>query len=478
MRSGRSLRWWLALALALAALALGLTGSQGAAWWLWRGDSARAELAYGQALAAYRAASAWNPGDDLPHRRAGEIYLLQGRLELADEALWQAYLRDPASLANLAALGELSLAQGQPAQAATWYRRARQLAPGDLATAQALGRALLAAGQWDQAVAAFGDALSLAPADPQARYYLGLLLASRDVAAARAHLQGAMPGEWAAQAADLLAALDESERAPTPAVRAALLGVAYLRQEQWGLAEASLREAAVAPADQAEALAFLGYALYQQGHLAEAVDTLQRALALDPQDGQARHFLAMAYLRLGWPLQALEQLAAAYAADPASPAIAAEIAGAYAETGAYDWAESWHEQAAKLSGGDPRYLLLQAAFHVNHAYHVQEKGLPAAEQGLEALLPQASPEEAAAAYAILGRGLYLAGRSEESEAALRRALALRPGSAQAWFYLGDLHVRQARWPAARRAYERAADLDGEGGWRERAARELGRLPGS
>ena len=456
----------------LGLMLVGTTGGDGVASWLRRGDALAAETRYAAATAAYLAASRWDGADPMPYMRAGCIYLWQRRFAAAEAALWQAHLAAPAALEVWAALGDLELARGNPGLAARWYRQATQAAPRRADLLAALGEAALEVGDFDEAAASLSRALQLEPDLAAAQYRLGLVLARQKPEAARIHLERACQGadtQIAAQAEEMLMSLDEMAGIENAAERAARLGLVYLRQEAWTLAEAQLAKALVALPDSGELRAYLGYALYQRGEYGAAEREVRAALQLDPDNPQAHHFLAMIYRRLGWPRLALESLARAYELDSTSPAIAAEIAQSYADLGAYPEAETWFAQAAKLAPDDVSYLLLQAAFHIERAYHVAERGIPAAEAAL-ALQPAAAD-----AHILLGWGLYLVGRRDVAEAHMQRALALNPMSASAHFRIAELYAGSGRLPEATSHYQRVIDLDTLGSLRERALQALERL---
>jgi len=467
--------WRILLGIWLGLMLVGSAGSEGAAAWLRRGDALAAATRYAAAAEAYLAASRWDDANPMPYLRAGRIYLRQRRFAAAEAALWRAYLAAPTTPDVLAALGDLELARGTPPLAARWYRQATQIAPGRADLLAALGEASLAAGDFDEAGVSLSHAVEFEPDLAAAQYQLGLLLARQEPETARAHLERARQGadtRLAAQADAMLALLDEMARIEDAAERAARLGLAYLRQEAWTLARAQLTEALVALPDSGELHAYLGYALYHLGEYGAAEEQIRAALQLDPDNPLAHHFLAMVYRRLGWSRLALESLARAYELDSTNPAIAAEIAQGYADLGAYSEAETWFAQAVKLAPDDVRYLLLQAAFHIDRVYHVAERGIPAAEAAL-ALQPAAAD-----AHSLLGWGLYLTGRREAAEAHMQRALALDPLLASAHFRIAELYAGSGRLPEAVSHYQRVVDLDTLGSLRERALQALERLKGA
>ncbi len=471
---------WIGIALLtalLGCLGFGATGSAGSAAWIQRAETLAAAKSYAAAVEAYLAAVPWNPRDPLPYLRCGRIYLKQRRFLLADKALWHAYLLDTRNADTLVALGDLAAAQKMNELAIPWYRQASLSVanPARLKRAEiniALGKALLAESDFPNAMEAFRAALTADTEQREAHYYSGLLLADQEPEVALSHLRAAIGSEeddLAAKARMMIAELAGLGKSQDAAERAGLLGLAYMRQGAWTLACAQLAQTAALSPDHSEVQAYWGYALYQLEEYSAAEQSLKRAMQLDAQNAQPYHFMGMLYRRLGAPHAALEMLGKAYELDWRSPAIAADIARAYVEAGAYAEAESWFEEVVELAPDNASYILLQAAFHIDHAYHVRDRGIPAAERAI-ALQPQQ-----AAAHDLLGWGLFLTGDYIQAEETLRRALAINPELASAHYHLAELYARQGKIQAARSAYQRAVDLDETGWIRQRAQQELERL---
>jgi tetratricopeptide (TPR) repeat protein len=446
-----------------------LTGSGGAAGWMRLGAESAEGLRYAAAVRSYRAAAAWAVRDPRPWLAMGRIYLQQGRHSLAHDAFWRALELDWESPKSLAALGDLASAQGLSDQAAEWYARAWANAPEKADLVRALGVSLGEAGRMGEAVEALTRCVEMAPDDWVARLELALLLAASDLDAATGQARVAMvapDARVASRAAELAKALLTANAADDEGERNALVGLELMRQERWSLALVPLQRAVDLLPDNSEVRAYVAYALMQQGHLAEALPLLERVVEMDPPNPQGYHFLAMVHLRLGWPREAVDALAMAAELDPDSPAIAADIAQAYTDLGAYDYAEEWFEEAIEDSGGLSSYLLAQAAFHIRHVYNVQERGLPAARLAIEI-----EPENAAA-HDLLGWGLYLAGDEAGALDSVRRAIELDPALASAHLHLAEIWRAAGAEDAARESYLRAIDLDSVGVIRERATERL------
>ena len=467
MGSHKSWRAILLLFYLLALLML-FTGSAGVT--LWRAEALRAEQAtyYTAAIRANLTAANWQPGDPLLYRRVGEIYLRQGRLALAENALWRAYQLDGGAADTLSALGDLDAARGDRASAISWYQQACAQTPARAESYIALGKAQLEVGDLPAAIAAFQRTLATNDTSPEVHYFLGLLLAGEDANRAQIHLTQAAGANSPLQsrALELLADLERILPLQDAAARAGELGLAYIRQRAWRLAANQMAHLAELAPDNAEARAYRGYTLYQLGEYVTAEQALQQALQMDSNSAQNYHFLGMLYLNRGWTYSAVEALGKAYELDPGNPALAADIAQAYMDAGAYEEAESWYEEVVELAPLDGRYALLQAAFHIDHAYHVQDKGLPAAERAL-ALLP-----DEAIAHDLYGWGLFLSGAVTQARVTLEEALALDAQRAMTHFHLAQVYARLGGVSLARAHYQRVMDLDAGDTLRPQAERDL------
>jgi superkiller protein 3 len=452
----------------LLAFLMLFNGSAGAT--LWRAEARQAEQNsyYTAAIRAYLTAANWQPDDPSLYRRVGEIYLAQGRLPLAENALWRAYLLDVRNADTLSALGDLESARDDSMAAIFWYQQACIQAPRRAGFFVALGKTQINAGDLPAAIAAFQGALAANARQTEAHYFLGLLLAGEDAQAAERHLFQAATGDLMLQtrAQEMLADLSHILPLQDPVARAGELGLAYIRQRAWRLAEYQMTRLVELAPDHAEGRAYLGYALYQLGEYAAAERNLQEALQIDSNSAQSYHFLGMLYLYRGWVYSAVEALGKAYERDSDNPAIAADIAQAYADAGVYEEAESWYEEVVELAPEDGRYALLQAAFHIDHAYHVRDKGLPAVEQAL-ALWP-----DEAIAHDLYGWGLFLSGDAARARAALEKALALNAKRATTHYHLAQVCTRMGDIACARTHYERVIDLDTSNALRPQAEREL------
>ena len=179
--------------------------------------------------------------------------------------------------------------------------------------------------------------------------------------------------------------------------------------------------------------------------------------------------LGLYYRRAGDSGAALPYLQAAQALDPQNPAIAAEIGGAYASLGDLGNAEIWMTEAVRKDERSPQFWLLLARFYIDHEYHVDELGLPAARMAVN-LAPGS-----AQALDALGYALLLTGDLDNAAKLLDQALAADPQSASTFYHLGILYARLNRAAEADAALNKALTLDPDGFYGGLALQALARL---
>jgi tetratricopeptide (TPR) repeat protein len=155
-----------------------------------------------------------------------------------------------------------------------------------------------------------------------------------------------------------------------------------------------------------EAEQVLGLALYAAGRLAEALPYLEATREWAHDNVELHYFLGLAYLQTGKVDAARSALAVTFAVKPESAAA--------------------HLTAAQML---IRLNLDEAA--AGELKRALEK---------DSRLPHAR--------FLLGQIALFRGRLDESAEWTRGELAVNPGSAMAWYQLGDVHVRQAKWDQA------------------------------
>jgi tetratricopeptide (TPR) repeat protein len=416
------------------------------------GQAHQAAREYSAAIRDYQEANRVAPALALPLVRIGQVYLAQHRYPLAIGMFQQALSLEEARGEALLGLAESYAGQGDWGRAAEAAREALALVPGWRAARLLLGRAHLEQGDYDQAAQTFAGI----PDDPLAHYYLGLLLAADDAEAARRHLQE-VRRTLDVEAA--LSALAEAAAAPDRPAALIRLGVLYLRLGELSLAKRAFAAAAAETPTYAEAYAYLGRTKALRGE--PALADFRAALALEPNLVLGHYFLGSYYRAQGLTDLAEEEFWAAYRLDPDNAALCSALATVYLERSDYASAEEWLTAAVKRAPQDPAFQLLLAHFYVDRMYRVQEKGIAAASRAVE-LAPQS-----AEAHDLLGWAYFLADDFAAAERSLRRALDLDGYFAAAHYHLGALLEARGDRSGAKAAYQRAADLDTTGYYRQR-----------
>jgi tetratricopeptide (TPR) repeat protein len=414
---------------------------------------------YGAAIECYAQAAGLAPDWPQPWLRMGEVLMAQHRFAEARDAFRAAESLGGGAEALLA-LGEAFAGDGDWAAALTTWYGALPLAPRDARLYLALSRGLVAQGQMEAAVDLLRRTLELEPRDDvaaAAHGLLGRLLASDDPAQAADQFRQA--GD-----ADMLAVLKAVSAEPEPAGQARLLGIAFLQRDELTLARSQLERAVALAPNDAQAYAYLGQVFDRLDRTGAAQNALQQALTLDPELVMAYYFLGMHYRQLGYAKEAQASVWQGLVRDPQNAALRVQMAEAYLDLGDYGGAEEWYKGAVEVVPEEQRFefQVMLAHFYVDHLYRVVEGGVPAAEAAV-ALAPGD-----ARAQDLLGWAYHLAGRQSEAEQALVKALALAPDLVSARYHLGSLYASTGRPVLARQQLERAADLDTEGYYRERA----------
>jgi tetratricopeptide (TPR) repeat protein len=383
-----------------------------------------------------------DPSSPVAHLGLGLVHLAKHRYAAAEAEL-QSALRGGSAAGEesplvgqaLAALGDVYAATGRPLQAADSYRRGV-----DHGCRSALY--------------------------PLALTYLrlGELRAGGEVAG----LLSAGGDPRAAPVLDLLRSLT-SPASAGDAYAAVLVGSQALRQDLPAVARAAFGEAVRRSPTYAQAHAYFGYSLYLLGDLDAAQGVLTQALPLAPDDPLAHHFLGLVYGAQGQAQQALTELETARIASPQDAALLDDLGEAYAVQKDYAQALEALIAATRADATSAVPWLRLARFHLDYLLDITA-GLAAAQEA--ARLDPLSPDAAD----LVGWGLHLNQQPAEALAALRRAVDLNPASASAQYHLGVVAAQAGETAIARRAYQRAVDLDVTNIYEPRAERALILLP--
>jgi tetratricopeptide (TPR) repeat protein len=432
-------------------------------------DRLRVETEHSQAIRLYGQLAQLRPRWAVTHVRLGQIYFAQRRWQEAEREFSLAMRLDEKDARALGGLASVLAHRGITVEAVELWNQALTLDPSDAEARYRLGRAYLDL----SALHAAEDQLQrllLHEIDHQGGHYLlGLLQAPDDAASAVEHLRIASTGddvmlsERAQQMLDVLADVSSEQDS---AQRAGRLAQAYLRIDEPSLAMPHLYRVLALQPDNHTARAYYGYALFAVGEVDLARDTLRQITQIDPKNPLSHYFLGVLHRSDGYAPTALREFKESLHLDPSNAAVYAEIADTHQRLGQYVAAEEWYRAAVSVAPKEPGFRLLLTRFYVDLVLK-PEPALAAARE-TATLLPD-DPE----AQDLLGWAHYLAGNLSDARRALERALDLDPASARAYYHLGVVCGQLADRATSTWAYQRAIDLDAEGTYRAKALQELG-----
>lgn len=304
--------------------------------------------------------------------------------------------------------------------------------------------------------AALENQLLLAPEDAAAQYRLGLLLSLLDINSAMTHFQLAsqLDGEYAPVFETLRSTLNLAELDPTETGRLVTLGRGLGLVDEWDLARRAFESAVAADAQNAEAWAWLGEAKQHLG--GDARVELDQALTLAPNSVVVRGLRGLYWKRSGDARQALSEYQQAAALEPDNPAWKASLGETYARLGDLVLALSNFQRATELAPDESAYWRLLAVFCVENGVHVEDVGLPAAQQAVDL-----SPEDPLA-LDILGWTQLSLGKFYTAEQTLFSALALAPDYASAHLHLALVYLQTGDRTAAYAHLRRVMETDPNG----------------
>lgn len=424
-----------------------------------------------------------DPGSLEARWALAEAHLAAGRPEAARAALEGAGSALDRSAPGQRLLGDARFALGDMAGARAAYQRAAELEPGDAAARDRLGRLALAAGEWEPARSALLAAREQEPEAVEIGTRLGEAYwgsGEREAAeAVWAEIAPAAPGTGA-------------ERRQGPARIA--LARAYRQRNRLREAAVELAAALEADPERPEAQAALAAvmeamgrpasALYQRGlfYLQTdrpllALECYRRMGAANPASPSAPLMASLCWMRVKRYREAAQEAERGLRAHPDDPALRQRVAQLYLLTGnaraAAAFCRQWLQE--EPTAAEPHRLLGRAALQAtrrdeavahferavaldpgNAEYHRELGQAVAASLTLSHTPTLSLPPERQSKSKSKSKSKST---SRRAEVALRRAVELAPGNAEAHRHLGLLLQRQGRWEEARDAQLRALDLD-------------------
>ena len=311
-------------------------------------------------------------------------------------------------------------------------------------------------GYREQAQAALEDEIRLDPNDAYAHYRLGLLLTLSAPSQALDELTNAalLDPETESAVQTLSAALSLSSGLAYPSMQKVIIGRALALVSEWELAHTAFEQAIEIDEKNAEAWAWLGEAKQQLGQ--DGRVELDTALLLDHTSVNVRALRAFYWSRQSKYEQVLAEYLLAAEFDPTNPRWQAGIGEAYAILGDLVSALAAYQRAVELAPVEPMYWRLLAMFCAEKGVHVDEIGLPAAQQAL-ALSPD-DPQSLDA----LGFSFFSSGRFSNAEQTLLLAIEHDPNYFPAHIHLAMNYLAQGNRAAAFNSLTFVRDSDPSG----------------
>jgi tetratricopeptide (TPR) repeat protein len=224
--------------------------------------------------------------------------------------------------------------------------------------------------------------------------------------------------------------------------------------QEWDLSLAAFNKAIELDEENAEAWAWLGEAKQQLGQSGSV--ELDRALTLNHTSVIVRALRGLYWSRLGKYEQMRAEYALAAEFEPTNPTWQASLGDAYFKLGDLTSALTAYQKATELAPTEATYWRLLANFCAENGIHVEDIGLPAAQNAV-----QLAPDDPYALDA-LGWSYLSSGRYANAEQTLSRVIANSPNHFSAHIHLAMTHLAQGNRAAAfnQLTYVRDADAGG------------------
>jgi Flp pilus assembly protein TadD len=244
------------------------------------------------------------------------------------------------------------------------------------------------------------------------------------------------------------------------------LGLVHEGEGDFVAAEKAYRRATDADPNFAEAFNNLGVLLREGGGLAEATKMLERAVALDPQLAAARFNLGLAYEEQGRVAEAEREYLVTIERLPNDPVPRINLAMMLLDMGRPEDAAAQLRAAGPMVRGD--VLLSIAVGEGFRRSRLPEEAVPV----LRAALSQAPEPPPTELLAELALAYYAVGDVDAAEATMRRAVAQDELDPALQYAYGSILAKQGQLGKARAHLRRAAKLDPDGPYADRARSRL------
>ena len=344
------------------------------------------------ALEAFQHALKLAPNSTRTRNSIANVYVAQGKLDLAEQELRTVLRVEPANRDANYNLGLVLLAGGTPAKAIPYFQRVR---PASRESKFNLTRAYLLAGKASEGLKSATELSGENRDDVQLHFTLGVLLAS---------------------------------------------------QKQYRAAQLELENANALQPETFEILHNLGQTYLRAGEYPKAELALNRALKLKPDSPETLYLLAQVYADEKKPVDALELLVRARKLAPQNTDVIFLLARVSMSQNYFEDAIPLLESGVKIA---PRRADLRAA--LGESYFMAGR----AEKAIDEFKKLIELDPSARSYAFMGLSYRHLGRFEEARKYFEAGLKHDRRDASCLFNIGYIEERQGNYAAAEKLFQEA-----------------------
>jgi tetratricopeptide (TPR) repeat protein len=350
------------------------------------------EKDFPSALAAFQRALKLAPNSPRTRNSIANVYVVQGKLDLAEHELRTVLRAAPANRDANYNLGLVLLAQGAPSKAIPYFQRVR---PVNRESKFNLTRAYLLAGRISEGLKSATEISSENKDDVQLHFTLGVLLAS---------------------------------------------------QKQYRTAQLELEKANALQPETFEILHNLGQTYLRAGEYPKAELALNRALKLKPDSPETLYLLAQVYADEKKPVDALELLVRARKLAPQNTDVIFLLARVSMTQNYFEDAIPLLESGLQIA---PKRADLHAA--LGESYFMSGK----TEKAIDEFKSLIALDPSARSYAFMGLSYRHLGRFDEAKKYFQEGLKLDPRNGSCLFNMGFIEERQGNHAAAESFFQQA-----------------------
>jgi tetratricopeptide (TPR) repeat protein len=344
------------------------------------------------ALEAFQHALKFAPNSTRTRNSIANVYVAQGKLDLAEQELRSVLRVAPANRDANYNLGLVLLAQGAPAKAIPYFQRVR---PANRESKFNLTRAYLLAGRAPEGLKSATQLSAENKDDVQLHFTLGVLLAS---------------------------------------------------QKQYRAAQLELEKANALQPETFEILHNLGQTYLRAGEYPKAELALNRALKLKPDSPETLYLLAQVYADEKKPVDALELLVRAHKLAPQNTDVIFLLARVSMTQNYFEDAIPLLESGLQIA---PKRADLHAA--LGESYFMSGK----TEKAIDEFKSLIALDPSARSYAFMGLSYRHLGRFDEARKYFQEGLKLDPRNGSCLFNMGYIEERQGNHVAAEGFFQQA-----------------------